>query len=126
MNISTFVKSAAVCAVMLASATAFAADIDANADANDIAIKGYDTVAYFTMDKPLMGSNKFTATYKNSIFQSFEGSEDWRFESDTGISMPLWGGLYSEIKLEYDYDNAPQGDNRSEDSAVKFGVGYSW
>ncbi len=64
--------------------------------------------------------------HKNSLFQSFEGSEDWRFESDTGISMPLWGSLYSEIKLEYDYDNAPQGDNRSEDSAVKFGVGYSW
>ena len=26
----------------------------------------------------------------------------------------------------YDYDNEPQGDNRQEDSAVKFGVGYSW
>lgn len=64
--------------------------------------------------------------HKNSLFQSFERSNDWRFESDTGISMPLWGGLYSEIKLEYDYDNAPQGDNRSEDSAVKFGVGYNW
>mgnify|MGYP000639094141 CR=1 FL=1 len=64
--------------------------------------------------------------HKNSIFQSFEDSQDWRFESDTGINMPLWGGLFSEVKLEYDYDNDPQGENRREDSKLKFGVGYTW
>ncbi len=64
--------------------------------------------------------------HKNSLFQSFEDDQDWRFESDTGVALPLWGGLYSEFKFEYDYDNAPQGDNRREDSALKLGVGYNW
>lgn len=64
--------------------------------------------------------------HKNSIFQSLEDSEDWHFESDTGLNMPLWGGLYSELTFEYDFDNLPKGNNQRDDSAMKFGVGYSW
>jgi hypothetical protein len=107
MNISTFVKSAAVSAVMLASATAFAADIDANADANDIAIKGYDTVAYFTMDKPVMGSNKFTATYKNSIFQFANAKHRDLFKADSAKYAPQYGGYCAmgvAMNLKFDTD----------------------
>jgi len=50
------------------SAASFAADIDMNANGNDLAIQGYDPVAYFTNEKPTKGSSDFTATYKNAIY----------------------------------------------------------
>ena len=59
--------SAATLALSL-SAASFAADIDINANGNDLAIQGYDPVAYFTQEKPTIGSNDFTATYKNAIY----------------------------------------------------------
>jgi hypothetical protein len=107
MNLTTFVKSAAVSAVMLASVTSFASDIDANADANDIAIKGYDTVAYFTMDKPVMGSNKFTATYKNSIFQFANAKHRDLFKADAAKYAPQYGGYCAmgvAMNLKFDTD----------------------
>lgn len=45
-----------------------AADIDVSADANDLAIKGYDPVAYFTASEPTVGNPEFSATYKNAIY----------------------------------------------------------
>ena len=56
-------------AALSAASGAFAADIDMNADANDVAISGYDPVAYFPEGggKPTKGkrtrSNKSTDKY---------------------------------------------------------------
>ena len=46
-----------------ASLSSFAADIDMNADANDVAIKGYDPVAYFTVAQPKKGSTRIRPEY---------------------------------------------------------------
>jgi hypothetical protein len=45
-----------------------------NADADGIAIKGYDTVAYFTMGKPVRGSDQFTYEWNGAkwMFSSRE------------------------------------------------------
>jgi hypothetical protein len=107
MNLSTLVKTTAVTAVLLASTTSFAADIDANANVNDIAIKGYDTVAYFTMNKPVMGSHEFTATYKNAIFQFANAKHRDLFKADATKYAPQFGGycaMGTAMNLKFDTD----------------------
>ena len=69
MTLSRAIKSVFAVSTLALSSIAFAADIDMSADDNDIAIGGYDTVSYFTDSKPTLGSAKYTATYKNAIYQ---------------------------------------------------------
>jgi YHS domain-containing protein len=84
--------SAATLALSL-SAASFAADIDINANGNDLAIQGYDPVAYFTQDKPTIGSNDFTATYKNAIYLfSSEQNRDL-FRASPAKYAPQFGGF---------------------------------
>ncbi|TQV79480.1 DUF481 domain-containing protein [Exilibacterium tricleocarpae] len=64
--------------------------------------------------------------HKNELFYSFEDSGDWEFDSDTGLNVPLGAGLFSEFKVEYDYDNMPQQDERKSDTKLSVGVGYVW
>lgn len=75
------------------SAASFAADIDMNANGNDLAIQGYDPVAYFTNEKPTKGSNDFTATYKNAIYHfSSEENRDL-FRASPAKYAPQFGGF---------------------------------
>jgi len=84
--------SAATLALSL-SAASFAADIDINANGNDLAIQGYDPVAYFTQEKPTKGSNDFTATYKNAIYLfSSEQNRDL-FRASPAKYAPQFGGF---------------------------------
>ena len=84
--------SAATLALSL-SAASFAADIDINANGNDLAIQGYDPVAYFTQEKPTIGSNDFTATYKNAIYLfSSEQNRDL-FRASPAKYAPQFGGF---------------------------------
>jgi len=99
MNVTSIIKSAIVSSAVIASSLSFAADIDANADANDLAIKGYDTVAYFTMNKPVMGSSEYTASYKNSIFHFSK--------ADSGKYAPQYGSFCAmgvAMGLKFDTD----------------------
>ena len=84
--------SAATLALSL-SAASFAADIDINANGNDLAIQGYDPVAYFTQEKPTKGSNDFAATYKNAIYLfSSEQNRDL-FRASPAKYAPQFGGF---------------------------------
>ena len=84
--------SAATLALSL-SAASFAADIDINTNGNDLAIQGYDPVAYFTQEKPTIGSNDFTATYKNAIYLfSSEQNRDL-FRASPAKYTPQFGGF---------------------------------
>jgi hypothetical protein len=107
MKFTSLVKAIAVSAVMLTTTAAFAADIDANADVNDIAIKGYDTVAYFTDKKPVMGSEKFSATYKNAIFHFATAEHRDMFKADAAKYAPQYGGYCAmgvAMNLKFDTD----------------------
>ena len=64
--------------------------------------------------------------HKNALFYSLEDGDDWEFDSDTGLNVPLGAGLFSEFKVEYDYDNMPQQDERKSDTKLSVGVGYVW
>lgn len=64
--------------------------------------------------------------HRHQLTKSFEQSNDWRLETQTGISLPVTGQLYSEIKLDYDVDNLPVEGSVREDKQITIGVGYSW
>jgi hypothetical protein len=107
MKFTRLVKSVAVAGIMLTGTMSFAADIDANADANDIAIKGYDTVAYFTQSKPVMGSSEYSATYKNAIFHFANAKNRDLFKADAAKYAPQYGGYCAmgvAMNLKFDTD----------------------
>lgn len=58
--------------MLLLTSAAFAAS-PINTDANGLAIKGYDPVAYFTMDKPVKGNDDFEYKWKGV---------QWRFSTE--------------------------------------------
>jgi YHS domain-containing protein len=49
-----------------------------NTDSNGVAIKGYDPVAYFTMNKPVKGNNNFEYEWKGA---------KWRFSSENNMKL---------------------------------------
>ncbi len=87
-----FTTTAATLALTLSAAT-FAADIDMNANGNDLAIQGYDPVAYFTQESPTKGSSEFTATYKNAIYQFSNEQNRDLFQASPAKYAPQFGGF---------------------------------
>ena len=74
---STSQKITLLAALLGTSFSLMAADLDMSVDKNDLAIKGYDPVAYFANQGPVKGTSEFTATYKNAIY-NFASSENQR------------------------------------------------
>ncbi len=77
-------------------ATAHASDIDINKNWRSIAIKGYDTVAYFTMGKAVKGKSKHEFRWQDAR---------WRFASEEHLNLfianpdkyaPRFGGYCAE------------------------------
>lgn len=98
---------ALMAASMILSSSVLAADIDMSVDANDLAISGYDTVAYFTQNKPVKGSNQYTATYKNAIYQFASAENRDLFRNDPERYAPQFGGycamgvvLYKKLSVD--------------------------
>lgn len=108
MKLITFIKTAAVASSLALSAFTFAADIDVNANANDLAIQGYDTVSYFTAGAPTKGSSEFTASYKNAIYQfSSEENRDL-FKQNPEKYAPQYGGFCAfGVTMERKFDTDP-------------------
>ncbi|QFI37639.1 YHS domain-containing protein [Moritella marina ATCC 15381] len=93
MKLSTFVKSTFITTALLASSLTFAANIEVNANSNDIAISGYDTVSYFTKGTPTKGSNDYTAAYNGAIYQFASASNRDLFKADPSKYAPQYGGF---------------------------------
>lgn len=107
MKIFNVIKQTLTAVFLLISAASFAADIDANADVNDVAIKGYDTVAYFTMSKAVLGSSEFTANYKNATFYFASAENRDTFNSNKEKYAPQYGGycaMGAALNLKFDTD----------------------
>ena len=63
-----------------------------NVDAEGVSIKGYDTVAYFTLKRPVKGKNEFQFEWNNAkwLFASKEHLE--MFKGDPEKFAPQYGG----------------------------------
>lgn len=108
MNLSTLAKSFALAGSLLVSSVSFAANIDMNADANDVAIKGYDTVSYFYNKTPSVGSEKYTATYKNAIYKFSSAKNRDLFRANPEKYTPQFGGYCAMgVALEKKLDTDP-------------------
>lgn len=93
MKIITLMKLITVAATLVISSFTFAANIDTNADANDLAIHGYDVVSYFTDSKAIKGNHKHTATYKSAIYQFSSKENRERFKATPEKFAPQFGGF---------------------------------
>jgi len=93
MKISTLVKSTFITSALLASSLGFAANIEVNANSNDIAISGYDTVSYFTKGQPTKGSQDYTAAYNGAIYQFSSADNRDLFKAEPSKYAPQYGGF---------------------------------
>ncbi len=63
-----------------------------NIDAGGIAIKGYDTVAYFTQGQPVKGSNEFRHEWNSATWQFANGEHLAMFRQNPEKFVPQYGG----------------------------------
>jgi YHS domain-containing protein len=82
--------SVAVGAMFGLSAAAFAG---AYFERGGAAIDGYDPVAYFKENKPVKGSEAFTATHEGSTFRFASAANRDAFVADPGKYAPQYGGF---------------------------------
>lgn len=77
---------------LLVSAKAFAVDPVNTSLFSDKAIKGYDTVAYFTENKPVKGRDEFSTEYQGAtwLFSSQKNLD--LFVADSEKYAPQYGG----------------------------------
>ena len=85
-----FLASMLAGAIFLVSAGAFAG---AYFERGGAAIDGYDPVAYFKENKPVKGSNAFTATHEGSLFRFASAENRDAFVADPKKYAPQYGGF---------------------------------
>lgn len=83
-------------AVLAAALLLFASIVPAFAgeffEEDDVAIRGYDPVAYFSDMKPVKGSAEFRAEYQGSTFHFSSASNRDTFRVDPDKFAPQYGG----------------------------------
>jgi YHS domain-containing protein len=90
------------------SSFSFAADIDMSADANDLAIKGYDPVSYFTGSQPKVGNSELTATHKGAIYRFTSVANRDMFKNNPEKYAPQYGGFCAfGVAMEKKFDTDP-------------------
>jgi YHS domain-containing protein len=58
----------------------------------NVAVSGYDPVAYFTVGKPVRGSREFTAIHKGATFRFASAANRDRFLASPDRYAPQYGG----------------------------------
>jgi len=59
---------------------------------SNVAVQGYDPVAYFTQGKPVEGSEAFKTTYKGAEFHFASAGNLARFKANPSAYAPQFGG----------------------------------
>lgn len=89
---STGRKLTLMTALLGTSFSLMAADVGMSVDANDLAIKGYDPVAYFMDNGPAQGKAEYSATYNNAIYHFVNAANRDQFKADPQAYAPQYGG----------------------------------
>lgn len=63
-----------------------------NVDKNNIAIQGYDPVAFFTDNKPVKGNAEFKSTYSGATYYFATAEHKSLFEKEPAKYEPAFGG----------------------------------
>ncbi len=85
------VTAAALPAAALLSGPLFAAQPEVFTK-GDVAINGYDPVAYFTESKPVEGSSALTSVYNGATWQFSSADNKAAFEAEPAKFAPQFGG----------------------------------
>jgi YHS domain-containing protein len=64
-----------------------------NVDATGVGLHGYDPVAYFTVGKPTVGSEKFEATYEGVRYRFSNVENRQAFLKEPAKYAPAYGGF---------------------------------
>jgi YHS domain-containing protein len=108
MKLSTLIRTIFATSALLVSSLSFAANIEVNANGNDLALKGYDPVSYFTKGAPTKGSNKFTAAYNGAIYQFSSNVNRDLFQSEPSKYAPQYGGFCAfGVTMNRKFDTDP-------------------
>ncbi len=108
MRLSSFVKTTFATSALMVSSLSFAANIEVNASANDLALKGYDTVSYFTKGSPTKGSDKYTAAYNGAIYQFSSAENRDLFNAEPSKYAPQYGGYCAfGVTMNRKFDTDP-------------------
>lgn len=59
---------------------------------DNVAVSGYDPVAYFTVGKPVKGDAKFKMTYKGAEFRFASAENLAKFKANPAAYAPQYGG----------------------------------
>ena len=59
---------------------------------NNLAIDGYDTVAYFTQGKPVKGRREFSTEYRGAQWRFSSAANLAKFQADPAAFAPQYGG----------------------------------
>jgi len=81
-----------VCTFFILSATSGMAAHKVNTTFWGVAIKGYDTVAYFTEGRAVKGSKKFTYVWNDAKWYFLSEEHQDMFASDPEKYAPRYGG----------------------------------
>lgn len=64
-----------------------------NVDAQGVALKGYDPVAYFTMNKPVRGQASIPAVHEGATYWFATDEHRRAFQEQPGRYLPQYGGF---------------------------------
>ena len=87
-----FFKMQLLLLTLFTSSVAFAADPISTAWHNNLAVKGYDTVAYFTDGKPAKGKKSFQTEWRGAQWRFVSQAHLDLFKQDPEKYAPQYGG----------------------------------
>lgn len=101
--------STLACALAAINGPAVAGDFFETAG---LALQGHDPVAYFIENRPVMGSDEFTATHKGSVFRFANASNRDAFAKDPNRYAPQFNG-FCAFGVAHGYKAAARADSFS-------------
>ena len=78
--------------LLLFASPAFAKTLYLSDGAENVAVNGYDVVAYHTLDKPVEGSAEFTHSWEGATWHFSSAENRDLFAADPGSYAPQFGG----------------------------------
>ena len=85
---------AAICLTAVSSSPVFAAKDPVYSNWRNVAIRGYDTVAYHLEKKPVEGDKEFTAEWNGAKWRFKSAENRDLFQSDPERWAPKYGGYW--------------------------------
>ncbi|MGB3726110.1 MAG: YHS domain-containing (seleno)protein [Glaciecola sp.] len=84
--------------------------IDAiNVDESTLAIKGYDPVAYFTLNTPTLGSSEYSSVYQGATYHFSSAEHLAAFNDNPAKYAPQYGGYCAfGVSKGFKYDTDPE------------------